>query len=141
MLTDPAKVTGLQVNGKKANETHVIDEKIKVSISCSFTNGNPLVPVHLWDDTGRAQSSTSHGEGPLTLSLGVFHCHEVWPTVRCQAPGSELNRSVTLLGRCEYYSKVIIIIIIIVLVVLVLVVIVLVLVVSIFFHDFSKLFY
>ncbi|PVD27297.1 hypothetical protein C0Q70_12452 [Pomacea canaliculata] len=52
------------------------------------------------DDTGRAQSSTTHGQGPLTLSLGQFRCQDVWPTIKCEAPESERNRSVVIFGKC-----------------------------------------
>lgn len=105
LLTDPAKVTGLEVNGREVNETHLVDDNQKVIISCFFKNGNPPVSVRLLDNIGNAQSSTKHEEGPLTLILGIFDCSSVWPTIRCEAPGSELNRSVTILGRCEYSNQ------------------------------------
>lgn len=98
---DPANVTGLQVNGQEVNQTRIIDEKQEVSVSCFFTNGNPLVSVRLMDDTGRAQSSKTHGQGPLTLSLGQFRCQDVWPTIKCEAPESEHNRSVVIFGKCK----------------------------------------
>ncbi|XP_025099931.1 uncharacterized protein LOC112567456 [Pomacea canaliculata] len=98
----PANVTGLQVNGQEVNQTRVIDEKQEVIVSCFFTNGNPLVSVRLMDDTGRAQSSTTHGQGPLTLSLGQFRCQDVWPTIKCEAPESERNRSVVIFGPPQF---------------------------------------
>lgn len=102
VCTDPAKITGLQVNGQEVNQTRVIDETEEVSVSCFFTNGNPLVSVRLMDDTGRAQSSTTHGQGPLILSLGQFRCQDVWPTIKCEAPQSEHNQSVVIFGKCKY---------------------------------------
>ncbi|XP_025099935.1 uncharacterized protein LOC112567459 [Pomacea canaliculata] len=99
-VTYLAKVTGLKVNGREVNETVVIDENQEVSVSCSFINGKPPVSVRMLDQTGNAHSSTRHGRSPLTLSLGEFRCQDVWPTIRCEAPGSELNRSVAVLGRC-----------------------------------------
>ncbi|XP_025100584.1 uncharacterized protein LOC112567915 [Pomacea canaliculata] len=99
-VTYSAKVTGLEVDGQEVNETYLVEDNQKVNISCSFTNGNPPVSVRLMDDIGSALNSSKHKEGPLTLIIGMFRCSEVWPTVRCEAAGSKLNRSVTILGRC-----------------------------------------
>lgn len=100
--TDPAKITGLRVNGEAVNGTHLADENQEVNISCFFTNGNPLVSIRILDNTGHTLSSTKHGDGPLALSLGVYQCQDVWPVIRCEASGSESNRSVAILVRCEF---------------------------------------
>ncbi|XP_025100588.1 uncharacterized protein LOC112567917 isoform X2 [Pomacea canaliculata] len=101
----PAKVTGLQVNGQEVTETHVVDENQEVIVSCFFINGNPPVTIRLVDSTGQAQSSTTHGVEPLVIFLGVFRCQEVWPIIKCEATGSELNRSVAIIGRCKYHTR------------------------------------
>ncbi|XP_025102757.1 uncharacterized protein LOC112569239 [Pomacea canaliculata] len=108
-VTYQAKITDLYLNGQEANGTHIVDENEDVNISCFFINGNPPVSIRMVDGTGHTLSSVRHGQGPLTLSLGVVHCHNVWPTIRCEAPGSELNKSVVILVICRpqlsYISK------------------------------------
>lgn len=103
-LSDQAKITDLFLNEKEANGTHLVDENEDVNISCFFINGNPPVSIRMVDGTGHTLSSMRHGQGPLTLSLGVVHCHNVWPTIRCEAPGSELNISVVILVKCEFWT-------------------------------------
>ncbi|XP_025102104.1 uncharacterized protein LOC112568822 [Pomacea canaliculata] len=99
-VTYPARVTGLSVNDQDVNSTHIVDENQEVTVSCSFVNGNPPVNIRMVDERGNILSSTKYKEGPLVLSLGVFHCHNVWPVIGCEAQGSELNKSVTILIRC-----------------------------------------
>lgn len=100
--TDPAKITGLRVNGHETNGTYLTNENQEVKISCSFTNGNPPVGVRIVDGSSNILSSTKHEEDLLVLSLGAYRCHEVWPTIRCEAPGSELNRSVSIFVKCKF---------------------------------------
>ncbi|XP_025100814.1 uncharacterized protein LOC112568032 isoform X2 [Pomacea canaliculata] len=98
-VTYPSKITGMYVNGEEINDTHLLDENREVNVSCLFTRGSPPLNVCLVSDTGQEQSICRE-EGPLTLSLGVYKCDDMWPTVRCEAPGSELNRSVAILFKC-----------------------------------------
>lgn len=100
--TDPAKITGLRVKGHETNGTYLTNENQEVKISCSFTNGNPPVGVRIVDGSSNILSSTKHEEDPLVLSLGPYRCHEVWPIIRCEAPGSELNRSVSIFVKCKF---------------------------------------
>lgn len=99
---DSPKITALHVNGQDVNGTHVGEQHQEVNVSCYFTNGSPLVSIRILDDTGHTLSSTTHGQGPLTLSLGVYHCQDNWPVIRCEALGSEINRSVAIVVRCEF---------------------------------------
>ncbi|XP_025099934.1 uncharacterized protein LOC112567458 [Pomacea canaliculata] len=100
LLHNPGKVNGLQVNGQEANETYTIGENTKVNVSCSVVNGTPPDTVRLLDKRGQQYNSTILPEGLVTMSLGPFHCQHEWPTIRCEAPGSKLNRSVTILIKC-----------------------------------------
>ncbi|PVD27292.1 hypothetical protein C0Q70_12447 [Pomacea canaliculata] len=93
------QITQLMVNDDQANRTHTVDEKQEVNISCFFSNGNPPSNISMLDDNGNTLSSSSDREGYLVLSR-EFRCHDVWPTIHCQAPGSELNRSMSILVRC-----------------------------------------
>lgn len=91
------------MNGEEINDTHLLDEKREVNVSCLFTRGSPPVNVCLVSDSGQEQSICRE-EGPIALSLGVYKCDDMWPTVRCEAPGSELNRSVAILFKCEFFN-------------------------------------
>ncbi|XP_025100801.1 uncharacterized protein LOC112568023 [Pomacea canaliculata] len=95
----PPQITQLIVNEKEADHANIVDEGQTVNISCCFTNGNPPVNISMLDDSDNILGSSSHREGCLVISL-EFHCHDPWPTIKCEAPGSELNRSLTILGRC-----------------------------------------
>ncbi|XP_025101377.1 uncharacterized protein LOC112568334 [Pomacea canaliculata] len=99
-VTYPAKITSLLVNGEESNRTHLVDQNTVVNISCFFTSGNPPVSIRMVNDSGHVVT-VKHEQGPLMMSLGVVHCHDVWPTIRCEAWGSELNRSVTILVKCR----------------------------------------
>ncbi|XP_025100585.1 uncharacterized protein LOC112567916 [Pomacea canaliculata] len=99
-VTYSPKITALHVNGQDVNGTHVGEQHQEVNISCYFTNGSPLVSIRILDDTGHTLSSTTHGQGPLMLSLGIYHCQDNWPVIRCEALGSEINRSVAIVVRC-----------------------------------------
>lgn len=103
--TDPPKVTGLQVNGRETNATLVVDENQMLRVSCTFENGNPPVSFLIREKTSHRHNSTKQEEGPLVISLEGSHCHDIWPVITCEAPGSELNRSVAILVKCEYRSK------------------------------------
>ncbi|XP_025101478.1 uncharacterized protein LOC112568396 [Pomacea canaliculata] len=96
----PPKVTGLQVNGRETNETFVVDENQMLRVSCTFENGNPPVSFLIRDKTRQRHNSTKQEGGPLVISLEGSHCHDIWPVITCEAPGSELNRSVAILVRC-----------------------------------------
>ncbi|XP_025101768.1 uncharacterized protein LOC112568609 [Pomacea canaliculata] len=98
-VTYPPMITGLHVNGQKVNGTHLVGENQEVIFSCFFINGNPPVTIRMVDDGGHTLSSTGNREGPLTLSRDI-RCNEVWPTIRCEAPGSELNKSVAIVVKC-----------------------------------------
>lgn len=97
------------MNGQEANETYTIAENIEVNASCSFFNGKPSDTVRLLDNRGHEYNSTTHPEnvlnGLFTMSLGPFHCQDEWPTIRCEVSGSDLNRSVTILIKCEYFLE------------------------------------
>lgn len=93
----------MAVNGHHVNGTHIIYHDQIVNITCSYINGNPPVIIRMADASGHTMSSTQE-EGPLTMFWGKVQCNEVWPTIRCEAPGSELNRSVVILVRCEWFS-------------------------------------
>lgn len=101
MVVDSPRIGLLTVNEEEASGVHIVGEEQKVNISCNFTNGNPPVNISMLDDSGNILGSSSHKEGRLVLSL-EFHCHDPWPTIKCEAPGSELNRSLTILGRCKF---------------------------------------
>lgn len=96
-VADPPKVTSLTVDGQQVNDTHLINEGQKVTISCNFNKGNPPVVFHLFNSNG---NNLTKSEGPLDMLL-TAQCEDDWPTVHCQGNGSERNRSLSLLVRCE----------------------------------------
>ncbi|XP_025099926.1 uncharacterized protein LOC112567452 [Pomacea canaliculata] len=98
-VTYPATITALRLNGRDVNGTEYVAENQESSISCSFINGNPAVSIRLVDGKGSTLSSTRQKEGPLVLSRD-FNCNDVRLTIGCEAPGSELNRYVTILVKC-----------------------------------------
>ncbi|XP_025100804.1 uncharacterized protein LOC112568027 [Pomacea canaliculata] len=98
-VTYPPEVTQLTVNGQDVDGKVIAKEKQQLTISCSYTNGKPLVYIRMLNNTGHVFRSTNNREGTLMTFLSVY-CHDMWPIVGCEAPGSKLNRSVTILVKC-----------------------------------------
>ncbi|XP_025101767.1 uncharacterized protein LOC112568608 [Pomacea canaliculata] len=98
-VTYPPEIIQLTVNGQEVNGKFITKENQKFTITCSYTNGNPPVYIRMFNNTGHVFRSTNNREGTLVTFLSVY-CRDMWPTVSCEAPGSKLNKSVTILVKC-----------------------------------------
>lgn len=78
------------------------NEREKVHVFCSFSNGHPPVTIRLLEVGGRVRNSSNATKGQIELFFQAYRCTDVWNSVRCEGPSSELNRSVSILVKCEY---------------------------------------
>lgn len=103
MLTDLPEITQINVNGERVNGSRVvIAENQEVIVSCAFINGNPPVSIFMVNDTEQTLHVTNSKNGLLTQSLGVYYCQDGLRTIRCEAPGSKVNKSVAILVKCKF---------------------------------------
>lgn len=98
---DPPVIEQLTVNGKQEHKIYV-NETEMIHVVCSFSNGHPPVSIQLLEVGGRQRKSSNSTKGQIELFFEAYRCKDVLHSVRCEGPSSELNRSVSILVKCEY---------------------------------------
>lgn len=89
------------MNGKQGIKMY-FNEREKIHVFCSFSNGQPPVTIRLLEVGGQVSNSSNATKGRIELFFQAYLCKDVWHSVRCEGPSSELNRSVNILVKCEY---------------------------------------
>ncbi|XP_025100582.1 uncharacterized protein LOC112567913 isoform X2 [Pomacea canaliculata] len=98
-VVNPPVIEQLTVNGKQESKIYV-NETEKIRVFCSFSNGHPPVTIRLLEVGGRVSNSSNATKGRIELFFKAYRCTDVWHSVRCEGPSSELNRSVSILVKC-----------------------------------------